>query len=66
MLQIYLKVFLKLQVITRKQLTMVYLKAVHLMGSQFQKLALQQETLLVMSDGNDAGRNARTIYSYPL
>lgn len=66
MLQIYLKVFLKLQVITRKQLTMVYLKAVHLMGLAISKVGMQQETLLVMSDGNDAGRNARTIYSYPL
>lgn len=36
------------------------------MGLAISKVGMQQETLLVMSDGNDAGRNARTIYSYPL
>ncbi len=40
MLQIYLKVFLKFQVITRKQLTMVYLKAVHLMGLAISKVGI--------------------------
>jgi len=34
--------------------------------SQIPKVALQQETLLVSSAGNDAGWNARTFYHYPL